>query len=187
MLVNNAGISPLYGQLSAVSEELWDKVIGVNLKGPFRLCALVGERMDAGAGGSIINLSSTGSVRPTGDIVPYAAAKAGVNAMTIGLADAFGPQGPRQRDHARPVPNRHRQELGHGCVAEQTETFPLRRAGEAREIVGAALTWPATRRRSPRGRSSRSTAGRSGACPAGAMPATDRMEHLKQMTGRSVA
>ena len=63
----------------------------VNLKGPFRLAALVGERMVAAGGGSIINVSSTGAVRPTSDIVPYAAAKAGVNAMTVGLAHAFGP------------------------------------------------------------------------------------------------
>ena len=91
VLVNNAGVSPQYDKLTDVSEELFDKVIAVNLKGPFRLAALVGERMVEGAGGSIINVSSTGAVRPTRDIVPYAAAKAGVNAMTVGLAHALGP------------------------------------------------------------------------------------------------
>jgi NAD(P)-dependent dehydrogenase (short-subunit alcohol dehydrogenase family) len=45
VLVNNAGMAPLYPRLSEVSEDLFDKVIGVNLKGPFRLGALVGERM----------------------------------------------------------------------------------------------------------------------------------------------
>ncbi len=45
VLVNNAGMAPLYSSLGAVSEELFDKVVGVNLKGPFRLSALVGERM----------------------------------------------------------------------------------------------------------------------------------------------
>lgn len=45
ILVNNAGMSPLYPKLSAVSEELFDKVVGVNLKGPYRLSALIGERM----------------------------------------------------------------------------------------------------------------------------------------------
>ena len=59
ILINNAGMSPLYDKLSDVSEALFDKVVGVNLKGPFRLMALVGERMAAGAGGSIINISST--------------------------------------------------------------------------------------------------------------------------------
>ena len=65
VLVNNAGMSPLYPDLASVTEELWDKVIGVNLKGPFRLTALVGTRMaDGPYGGSIINVSSTGSLRP---------------------------------------------------------------------------------------------------------------------------
>ena len=47
--------------------------------------------MAADDGGSIINVSSTGAVRPRADIVPYAAAKAGLNAVTAGLAHAFGP------------------------------------------------------------------------------------------------
>src|SRR5207248_4834348 len=75
VLVNNAGMSPQYERLSSVSEELWDKVIAVNLKGPFRLSALVGEAMKRRGRGSIINVSSTGGIRPTHDIVPYAAAK----------------------------------------------------------------------------------------------------------------
>ena len=57
ILINNAGMSPLYPKLSEVSEELFDKVIGVNLKGPFRLMALIGERMAEGVGGCIINIS----------------------------------------------------------------------------------------------------------------------------------
>src|SRR6266480_3504414 len=92
VLVNNAGMSPLYPSVEAVSEELWDKVLAVNLKGPFRLTALVGSRMAAGDGGSVVNISSIGAVRPTHDILPYAAAKAGLNALTIGFADAYGPK-----------------------------------------------------------------------------------------------
>jgi NAD(P)-dependent dehydrogenase (short-subunit alcohol dehydrogenase family) len=139
VLVNNAGMSPRYPSLGAVTEELWDKVIAVNLKGPFRLCALVGERMAAAAGGSIINVSSTGAVRPTGDIVPYAASKAGVNAMTIGLAEALGPS---VRVNAI-MPGPFLTSIAKGWdmdqLAERTETFALRRVGEAGEIVGAAL------------------------------------------------
>ena len=48
VMVNNAGMSPLYPSLSDVSEALFDKVVSVNLKGPFRLMANVGERDDAG-------------------------------------------------------------------------------------------------------------------------------------------
>ena len=139
VLVNNAGSSPLYGRLSDVSEELWDKTIALNLKGPFRLCALVGERMAAGAGGSIINVSSVGAVRPTRDIVPYAAAKAGVNAMTVALADAFGPRVRVNAIMPGPFLTRISEAWDPGVVAELTRNYPLRRAGRPEEIVGAAL------------------------------------------------
>ncbi len=92
VLVNNAGMSPLYPSVEAVSEELWDKVLGVNLKGPFRLTALIGSRMAQGSGGSIINISSGAASRPTPDVIPYAAAKAGLEAMTVGFARAFAPK-----------------------------------------------------------------------------------------------
>src|ERR1700691_4725464 len=54
ILVNNAGSSPLYDSLTDISEELFDKVIGVNLKGPFRLPALGGSPNGAGAGGAVL-------------------------------------------------------------------------------------------------------------------------------------
>src|SRR5882757_7385745 len=90
-LINNAGMQPIYDKLTDVTEKLFDAVVNLNLKGPFRLAALVGERMVAAGRGSIINVSSSGSLRPNGGIVPYAAAKAGLNTMTEGLAQAFGP------------------------------------------------------------------------------------------------
>jgi NAD(P)-dependent dehydrogenase (short-subunit alcohol dehydrogenase family) len=139
VLVNNAGISPVYGKLSEVTEELFDKVIGVNLKGPFRLAALVGERMVAAGGGSIINISSTGAIRPTSDIVPYSAAKAGVNAMTVGLAHAFGPTVRVNAVMPGPFLTTIARNWDMDLFAERARTFPMRRAGESDEIVGAAL------------------------------------------------
>ena len=70
ILINNAGMSPLYESLSSISEELFDKVVGVNLKGPFRLMATVGERMAAGDGGSIVNISSIASLQPSPNSEP---------------------------------------------------------------------------------------------------------------------
>jgi NAD(P)-dependent dehydrogenase (short-subunit alcohol dehydrogenase family) len=92
VLVNNAGMSPLYDKLTNVTDALYDKVMQVNLRGPFRLSALIGERMAADNGGSIINVSSIAAVQPTPNELPYAMAKAGINAFTIGLARAFGPK-----------------------------------------------------------------------------------------------
>lgn len=91
VLVNNAGMSPLYDSLDAVSEALFDKVIAVNLKGPFRLSSVIGTRMVAAGGGSIINVSSVAAVMAGPDELPYAMAKAGLNNMSNGLARAFGP------------------------------------------------------------------------------------------------
>ncbi len=92
VLVNNAGMSPLYPDLASVTEALYDKTHAVNAKGPFRLAALFGTRMNAGAGGSIINVSTAGSLRPDVGDLPYAMAKAALNAMTIGLAGAWAPR-----------------------------------------------------------------------------------------------
>jgi NAD(P)-dependent dehydrogenase (short-subunit alcohol dehydrogenase family) len=139
VLVNCAGVSPVYPSLSGVSEELFDKVVAVNLKGPFRLSALVGERMVAGAGGAIINVSSTGAARPTGDIVPYAAAKAAVNAMTVGFADALGPKVRVNAIMPGPFLTSISEAWDMEALATRTRTFALRRAGVAEEIVGAAL------------------------------------------------
>jgi NAD(P)-dependent dehydrogenase (short-subunit alcohol dehydrogenase family) len=91
VLVNNAGMSPLYPSLGEVTERAFDSVIGVNFKGPFRLTALIGERMHAGAGGAVINISSTASLEAAPYALPYAGAKAALNALTSGFAAAFSP------------------------------------------------------------------------------------------------
>ena len=92
VLVNNAGMSPLYDGLPSVTEEYYDKVHAVNARGPFRLSALVGTRMFEGDGGSIINVSTAGSLRPMPTELVYCMAKAGLNALTLGLAGAFAPK-----------------------------------------------------------------------------------------------
>ncbi|MBU6315999.1 MAG: SDR family oxidoreductase [Acidobacteria bacterium] len=140
ILVNNAGMSPLYPSLDQVSEELFDKVIGVNLKGPFRLSAVVGTRMAAGNGGSIINVSSIASERPSPAEVPYGAAKAAINNLTRGLAASFGPKvrvncivpGPFLTDISKAW------DLD-AFNARAKQAYALGRGGEPHEIVGAAL------------------------------------------------
>jgi NAD(P)-dependent dehydrogenase (short-subunit alcohol dehydrogenase family) len=92
ILVNNAGSSPLYPDLVSITEEYYNKVHALNARGPFRLSALIGTRMFEGTGGSIINVSTMGSLRPGAKELVYAMAKAGMNALTQGLVDAFGPK-----------------------------------------------------------------------------------------------
>jgi NAD(P)-dependent dehydrogenase (short-subunit alcohol dehydrogenase family) len=92
VLVNNAGMSPLYEDLPSVTEELYDKVHAVNARGPFRLSSLIGTRMAEGDGGSIINVTTAGTLRPDPTDLPYAMAKAGLNALTLALAGAWAPK-----------------------------------------------------------------------------------------------
>ncbi len=92
ILVNNAGSSPLYPDLASVTEQYYDKVHALNARGPFRLSTLIGTRMYEDSGGSIINVSTVGSLRPGAKELVYAMAKAGMNALTQGLVDAFAPK-----------------------------------------------------------------------------------------------
>jgi NAD(P)-dependent dehydrogenase (short-subunit alcohol dehydrogenase family) len=139
ILVNNAGMSPRYADLTELSEPLWDKVFDVNLKGPFRLATLIGSRMALAGGGSVINISSAAARHPRPDVVPYAAAKAGVNAITVALAHAFGPTvrvncvspGTFDTDVA--------EHWDRDAFDRAANRFALKRIGEPEEIVGIVL------------------------------------------------
>jgi len=140
VLINNAGMSPLYGSPEEIPEALYDKVLDVNLKGPFRLCANVGKRMVDGDGGSIINVSSVAAIRPRKDVITYSAAKAGLNAMTEAFADAWGPKvrvncimpGPFLTDISKAWDME-------AFNKRAEESIALHRGGQPEEIVGAAL------------------------------------------------
>ncbi|MFC4798688.1 SDR family NAD(P)-dependent oxidoreductase [Neobacillus sp. GCM10023253] len=140
ILVNNAGMSPLYDSIVDVSESMWDSVLALNLKGPFRLSALVGDRMAKGSGGAIINISSIAAIRPTKNEVPYAAAKAGLNALTLALADTFAPKvrvnciiaGPFLTDIAKAWNMEE-------AMKRFEENSALGRPGKPEEIIGTAL------------------------------------------------
>lgn len=92
VLINNAGMSPVYDDLTSVTQELYDKVHAVNARGPFRLATLFGTRMADADGGSIINVTTAGTLRPDTADLPYAMAKAGLNALTLALAGAWAPK-----------------------------------------------------------------------------------------------
>jgi NAD(P)-dependent dehydrogenase (short-subunit alcohol dehydrogenase family) len=139
VLVNNAGMSPVYDQVTDVTEKMYDSVLNLNLKGPFRLTQLVGTRMKEQGSGSIINVSSTGSLRPMGSIIPYAAAKNGLNAMTEGFADLLGPE---VRVNTL-MPGQYLTDVSAAWDMEytnqQAKRLHLERIGRPEEIVGAAL------------------------------------------------
>ncbi len=137
ILVNNAGMSPLAPSSLETSEELFDKIVGVNFKGPFRLTSLVGSRMFEAGGGSIINVSSSGSIRPQPRYGPYAGAKAALNALTEVFSKEYAPKvrvntlmaGPFDTDIAKAWTDEQRNSRDNAAG----------RIGRPAEIVTAAL------------------------------------------------
>jgi NAD(P)-dependent dehydrogenase (short-subunit alcohol dehydrogenase family) len=140
VLVNNAGIAPVPPSLLEVTANLFDKTIGVNLKGPLRLTALAVEHMSSG--GAVINISSKASLHPTSFTVVYAAAKAGLNALTKAAANEFGPRGIRV--NAIVCGTFHTDSLHASLPSEEMQaqmaaSVALGRIASADEIVGTAL------------------------------------------------
>lgn len=136
VLVNNAGMSPPMASHD-MPESLFDSVMNLNFKGPFRLASQIGKRMADGDGGAIINISSTGALMALPGIVPYGAAKAALNAMTVSMSREYGPKvrvntisaGPFLTDIADAWDERKREK----------QPVALGRPGNPPEIVTAAL------------------------------------------------
>jgi len=136
ILVNNAGMSPRVAS-HEVTEALFDSVMNLNFKGPFRLASQVAKRMADGDGGVIINVSSSGALNPLPCVVPYSGAKAALNAMTVSFAHEYGPKvrvntlsaGPFLTDIAKAWPEEARQRADNA----------LGRPGRPEEVVTTAL------------------------------------------------
>ena len=139
VLVNNAGMSPLYPNLVDVTEELYEKVHAVNARGPFRLSSLIGTRMADGDGGSIINVSTAGTLRPDATDLPYAMAKAGLNALTLALAGAWAP---KVRANLL-LPGAFDTDIAQAWTPEMRSTAaamnPMKRMGLPDDMVGPCL------------------------------------------------
>jgi 3-oxoacyl-[acyl-carrier protein] reductase len=93
ILVNNAGATRFidHADLDALTDEVWDEILGVNLKGTFYCCRaalpLLQERQ-----GAIVNVTSIAGLQGEGSSIPYAASKAAGNCLTKSLARAFAPR-----------------------------------------------------------------------------------------------
>ena len=137
ILVNNAGSSPLAPSSLETSEQLFDRIVSLNFKAPFRMMSLVGSRMAAGSGGTIINISSTGALRPRPQIALYAGAKAALNALTTAFAFEYGP-----KVRVNTIsPGRFLTDVSKAWTeeAKRNDTAALKRSGRPEEIVSAAL------------------------------------------------
>ena len=89
VLVNNAGIYPR-STLEQTTEEFWDKMLAINLKGPFLLCKHAVPSMRQRGGGSIVNTGSVHGLGGAGNLFAYSVSKGGLLTMTKNLAVRFG-------------------------------------------------------------------------------------------------
>ena len=141
ILINAAGVNsptPFF----EITEEEWHRILDIDLKSVFLACQVFGKAMvEAGRGGSIINLSSASSGPPLSRVFTYSIAKAGVNQVTQFLARELAPHNirvnailpgffPAEQNRKLLTPERVASILGH---------TPMGRFGEAAELVGAAV------------------------------------------------
>lgn len=141
ILINAAGINsgtPFF----EIAEEEWHKILDVDLKSVFLACQIFGKAMvDAGRGGSIINISSVSSGPPLSRVFTYSVAKGGVNQITQFLAREWAAHNvrvnaivpgffPAEQNRRLLTPERTAKIMSH---------TPMNRFGEPRELVGAVV------------------------------------------------
>ena len=135
VLVNNAAVF-FKTPFDAVSEQDWDVTINSNLKGPFFLSVFAGRRMlQSGRQGKIINIADWAGERPYVNYIPYCISKAGIIAMTKGLAKTLAPD--INVMAVAPGPVLWPQELGERELQSVLDKTPLRRLGTPEDIANA--------------------------------------------------
>jgi len=141
IVINGAGINsatPFFD----ITEEEFDRIVRVNLKGVFLGCQVFGKLLvERGAGGSIINLGSMSGLVPLSRVFTYSATKSAVHNLSLNLAREWAPHQvrvnvlvpgffPAEQNRSVLTPERVGHIMGH---------TPMKRFGEARELIGATL------------------------------------------------
>jgi NAD(P)-dependent dehydrogenase (short-subunit alcohol dehydrogenase family) len=141
ILVNAAGVNsgtPFF----EIAEAEWQRILDIDLTSVFLACQVFGKAMvDAGRGGSIINISSASSGPPLSKVFTYAVAKAGVNQITLFLARELAPHNIRVNAILPGFfpAEQNRKLLTEERVASILGHTPMQRFGESDELVGAAV------------------------------------------------
>lgn len=143
VMVNNAGIFRSEDFLD-VSEDEFDQLFEINVKGTFFGSQIAGERMTENGGGSIINLSSAAGLEGAGDFVTYCTSKGAVRLLTYSVADALGPAGVRTNAiHPGIIETSMTTEdvpiIGTDEGDQYMQMIPSRRWGEPDDVADAAL------------------------------------------------
>ncbi|MFE1954989.1 MULTISPECIES: SDR family oxidoreductase [Streptomyces] len=142
-LVNNAGVTAPLGPLADTSTDDLRRVVDVNVLGVLLCCRRAARDMGAAGEGAIVNVSSAAATLGSpGDYVHYAASKAAVDTITLGLAKELGPLGVRVNAVAPGIIDTeiHAASGDPGRAAAAAPGIPLRRPGTAEEVA-AAIAW----------------------------------------------
>jgi ketoreductase RED2 len=94
IVVNNAGTTAVipHDDLAAATTDIWERILRVNVVGPWNVIQAAVPHLRAAGDGLILNITSLAGVRPLGSSIPYAVSKAALNHMTVLLANALGPE-----------------------------------------------------------------------------------------------
>jgi gluconate 5-dehydrogenase len=140
VLVNNAGINPVWRGIEKISLADWQAIIDINLTGTFLCCKYLGGAM--GRGGSVINVSSIAGRVGLTRSVPYCASKGGVELLTKALALDWAKRGVRVNCLA---PGYVDTDLTHGVLTHEVhgkpflDHIPMGRFGTTKEMGGAVV------------------------------------------------
>ena len=142
IIVNNAAANPVFGPVQNTDERAFDKIIDVNLKGPFELCKRAHPIMQRRGGGSIINISSIGGLKPESGIGIYSVSKAAIISLTQAMAQDWGADGIRVNAIC---PGLIKTKFSEALWQDQqihdqfVNRIPLGRLGEPGDIAGLAV------------------------------------------------
>ncbi|MCS6821869.1 MAG: glucose 1-dehydrogenase [Microscillaceae bacterium] len=142
IVVNNAAANPVYGPVEDCSIEAFDKIMNVNVKGPFLLCKAALPLMKKNGGGSIINISSIGGISPEEFLGIYSTSKAALIMLTKVMAKEWGKYGIRANAIC---PGLIETKFSQAMIEDERtikrflNSLPIARIGQPEDISGLAL------------------------------------------------
>ena len=142
IIINNAAANPVFGPIQNTEERAFDKILDVNLKGPFELCKKAYPILKQRGGGSIINISSIGGLTPEHGIGIYSVSKAGLINLTKAMAQDWGSDNIRVNAICPGLIKTKFSEALWGnepTLDRFLQQIPLNRVGTSEDIAGLAV------------------------------------------------
>ena len=142
VVVNNAATTSFveHADLDGLTEEMWDRMLAVNLKGPFFVVRAAVELLRANGGGAVVNVSSVAGKTGSGSSIGYCASKGGLNTMTKSLARVLGPEIRVNTVCPGPIESRWiREGNPDWSIEEMVANYPLPKPSQPDDIADAVV------------------------------------------------